>query len=230
MDSAALRSTEPSDPDHQGEEKKMKVILASASPRRQELLKDIIPDFEILVANVDEEALVDSDPVETAKKTARAKAEAVANLRPNALIIAGDTVVDIDGEQLAKPQDKEDAFRMLRRLSGRTHRVVTGMCLILPSPMPGESRGGEDGMEVSSDIISQTVQFQVQTQVTFRELTDEEIWAYIATGEPMDKAGAYGAQGEAAKHIARIEGSLTNVIGLPVDELKRVFESIRHSV
>lgn len=188
----------------------MKVILASASPRRQELLKEIIPDFEILVANVDEEALVDSDPVETAKKTARAKAEAVAKLRPDALIIAGDTVVDIDGEQLAKPQDEADAYRMLRRLSGRTHRVVTGMCLIMPSHIPG----------------SQTMQFQVQTQVTFRELTDEEIWAYIATGEPMDKAGAYGAQGEAAKHIARIEGSLTNVIGLPVGALRDCLANI----
>lgn len=182
----------------------MNVVLASASPRRQELLRQIVDDFEVVVADVDEEALVNADPVVTARRTALAKAQAVARLRPEALVIAGDTVVAIDGEQLAKPKDEEDAFRMLRCLSGRTHKVVTGICMLSPA-RPANV-------------------FEVQTKVTFRELSDAEILAYIATGEPMDKAGAYGAQGEAGKHIERIEGSLTNVIGLPVDEVRAALQ------
>lgn len=176
------------------------VVLASASPRRRELLSQIVDSFEVVVADVNEEALVDADPVATARKTARAKGEAVARLRSDALIIAGDTVVAVDDEQLAKPVDEADAFRMLRLLSGRTHRVITGVCVVHPS----------SGITV----------FEVQTQVTFKELTAAEIREYIATGEPIDKAGAYGAQGEAAEHLESVEGSLTNVIGLPVDELR----------
>lgn len=182
-----------------------KIILASASPRRQELLKEIVPDFEIVVANVDEESLVDADPVITARQTARAKAAAVFSLHTDAVVIGGDTVVAVDGMQLAKPIDEADAFRMLRLLSGRTHTVVTGVCILGP--------GAEQAFEVS-------------TQVTFRPLSDEEIGDYILTGEPMDKAGAYGAQGRAANLIERVDGSLTNVIGLPVDEVRSALEGI----
>jgi septum formation protein len=183
----------------------MNVILASASPRRQELLKEIVPAFEIVVADVDEEALVHPDPEVTARETARAKARAVARLRPESTVIGGDTVVALGDEQLVKPVDEADAFRILRKLSGRTHRVITGMCIAAP---------GQEKV------------FTVTSFVTFHDLSDEQIEAYIATGEPMDKAGAYGAQGEAGKHIARIEGSITNVIGLPVEEVRLALRAL----
>ncbi len=187
----------------------MRLILASASPRRRELLAQIRPDFEIIVAAVDEAAHVQSDPRETALKTARAKALAVFDLHPDAVVIGGDTVVAIDETQLAKPIDEADAFRMLRRLAGRTHAVLTGICIFWP--------GGVN-------------EFAVSSAVTFKELSDEQIWSYIATGEPMDKAGAYGAQGEAGRHIQRIEGSLTNVIGLPVDEVREALSNLELSI
>lgn len=183
----------------------MRLILASASPRRRGLLAQIRPDFEVIVAAVDEESLVEGDPRETALKTARAKARAVFDHHPSAVVIGGDTVVAVDDEQLAKPIDGADAFRMLRRLSGRTHTVITGICMLWPE---GEK------------------EFAVSSFVTFKELSDEQIWAYIDTGEPMDKAGAYGAQGEAGRHIERIEGSVTNVIGLPVDEVREALSAI----
>lgn len=183
----------------------MRLILASASPRRRELLAQIRPDFEVIVAAVDEESLVEGDPRETALKTARAKARAVFDQHPAAIVIGGDTVVAIDDDQLAKPIDEADAFRMLRRVSGRTHTVITGVCILWPE---GEK------------------EFAVSSFVTFKKLTDEQIWSYIATGEPMDKAGAYGAQGEAGRHIERIEGSVTNVIGLPVDEVREALYSL----
>jgi len=177
----------------------MKIVLASASPRRQELLREIVDDFEVVVASVDEEALVHQDPEVTAQETARAKARAVAKLRPGSLVIGGDTVVALGDEQLVKPIDEEDARRILRKLSGRTHQVITGICIVTPA----DERT-----------------FSVSSLVTFRALSDEDILVYIATGEPMDKAGAYGAQGEAGKHIASIDGSVTNVIGLPVEEVR----------
>lgn len=183
----------------------MRLILASASPRRRELLAQIEPEFDVVVADVDEESLVDADPRVTARRTAQAKAGAVFRANPDAIVVGGDTVVAVDDVQLAKPVDEQDAFRMLRTLSGRTHTVITGVCIVWP--------GGEN-------------LFEVQSQVTFRNLSDEQIWAYIATGEPMDKAGAYGAQGEAGRHIAKIEGSLTNVIGLPVDEVRAALQAI----
>lgn len=178
------------------------VVLASASPRRKELLAQLLPSFEVVVSGVDEEALTVADPWETAQKISRAKAVAVAGLRPGALIIGADTVVAFEGpsgwEQLAKPTDKADAVRMLQSLSNRTHVVITGVTIYHPH------------MEVL---------FTDTTTVTFRPLTIEEIKDYVATGEPMDKAGAYAIQGGAAGFATKIEGSMTNVIGLPLEEL-----------
>jgi septum formation protein len=184
------------------------------------LLREIVPDFEVLVAPVDEEALTVPDPWETAEWLALAKARAVAALRPEALVIGGDTVVayvpspptpspgtNHPGEgafvQLAKPRDEADAMRMLRALSGRDHVVITGVAFVSPQ--------GERSLTDT-------------TTVSFRELTDEEIAAYVATGEPMDKAGAYAIQGGAAAFVARIEGSWSNVVGLPVEAVNRVLD------
>lgn len=180
------------------------IVLASGSPRRRELLRQLIDEFEVVTSDVDEDALTVSDPYETAERLAEAKARAVAILRPGALVIGGDTVVALEGEQFAKPKDVEDAKRMLRALSGRTHVVATGISLVSP-----------DGVRT----------FHEKTRVTFRGLTDAEIDAYVATGEPMDKAGAYAIQGGAAGFVAKREGSESNVIGLPVGRLRELLSS-----
>lgn len=156
------------------------------------------------MVEVDEEGLTLADPFETAERLAEAKAKAVAPLRPEALVIGGDTVVALNGEQFAKPKDAADARRMLRALSGRTHVVATGISLVTPKAV-------------------QT--FHDKTYVTFRELTDEEIADYVATGEPMDKAGGYAIQGAAAGFVVRREGSESNVIGLPLEALAVALES-----
>lgn len=186
------------------------VVLASASPRRAELLKGLIATFEILPAHVDEAALVDPDPWVCAQRTAREKALVIYAQRPDALVISGDTVVALrEGSgwlQLAKPESIADAERMLATLSGRTHTVVTGICL-----------RWSGGMVAATEA----------SQVTFRPLTTEEIAAYVATGEPMDKAGAYGLQGHARGFVDRIEGSTTNVIGLPMERLEEALKTVR---
>lgn len=179
------------------------IVLASASPRRRELLREIVPEFEVLVAPVDEEAMTVPDPWETAERLALAKARGVAALRPGARVIGGDTVVaysPAEGSyvQLAKPQDDADAVRMLRALAGREHVVVTGVAIISPE---GETT------------------FTETTTVVFHPLSDAEILDYVATGEAVDKAGAYGIQGRAKAFVARLEGSWSNVVGLPMEKL-----------
>lgn len=176
------------------------LILASASPRRQELLSLITKDFEIIAADVDESLAENVPPAEVVEMLALKKAKAVAALRPEAVIIGADTVVAIDGEILGKPVDEDDAKRMLKRLSGRTHLVLTGICII-----------SRDFCEV----------FSQSTEVEFLKLDEREIKDYIASGEPMDKAGAYGIQGGAALFVAGIRGDYYNVMGLPVAELNR---------
>lgn len=152
---------------------------------------------------IDEEEHVHDDPWQTAVRLAREKALAIAALRPEALVLGGDTVVALETEggweQLAKPTDSEDAVRMLGRLSGRMHRVITGVALRWPR-----------GLSVFAD----------ESKVFFRPLEREEIEAYVATGEPLDKAGAYGCQGGARQFIERIEGSFFNVMGLPLERLE----------
>lgn len=186
------------------------VVLASASPRRTELLRKLVPDFQVIPAHLDEDALTDPDPWVTAQRLAREKCLAIAGDHPGALVIGGDTVVALpneDGwEQLTKPTDVEDAVRILTRLQNNTHTVITGVCLRWPG-----------GLSAFTD----------ESKVTFRSVSESEIRAYIATGEPMDKAGAYGLQGEAKDFIAKVEGSITNVIGLPMEKLQEALKAIR---
>ena len=179
------------------------VILASASPRRRELLRHLVTDFEVIPADVDEDSFTVADPWETARLLALEKARAVAQTRPVALVIGSDTVVAMEVgpksfQQLAKPTDAEDAVRMLKLLSGQRHVVITGIALV---------RGMRE--TISSDTST----------VWFRALTDAEIGEYVATGEPMDKAGAYAIQGGASQFVAQVEGSTSNVIGLPLELL-----------
>jgi septum formation protein len=180
------------------------VVLASASPRRIALLRTLVPDFEVLPADLDEDAFVTRDPVETAEALAREKALKVASARPDAIVIGADTVVALGDVQLAKPVDGADACRMLGLLSGRTHSVITGICFVF-----GEK----------------IVVFSAQTRVSFRELSEAEIREYVAGGEPMDKAGAYAIQGGASGFVSEVDGSLTNVIGFPMEEIERRLKS-----
>lgn len=180
------------------------IILASASPRRQELLQQIGCRFRVVVSDAEELSGDGISPERLAVENARRKAEDVAAKEGGDVPVLGaDTVVAVDEMILGKPKDETDAVRMLRLLSGRQHFVFTGIALAY--------RG-----EVQEDVV--------KTAVWMDDLSDEEIAAYIATSEPMDKAGAYAVQGGAAKYIPRIDGSFSNVVGLPlhaVNELAR---------
>ena len=178
------------------------VILASASPRRRELLKQAGFEFEVIESQADENVAV-KEPERLVEELARRKALAVAEtLEGEALVIGADTVVAADGEILGKPKDEEDAFRMLSGLQGRTHQVYTGVALV-------KKQTGKT--EVSS--------FFEQTDVTMYPMGEEEIRGYIATSEPKDKAGAYGIQGRAAIFVKEIRGDYNNVVGLPIGRL-----------
>lgn len=181
----------------------MEIILASQSPRRRELLERMgIRNFRVVSADIDEREEEQLPPEQLVCRLASRKAEAVAEKAPKgAVIIAADTVVSLDGTVLGKPGDKLEAFKMLSTLSGNRHQVYTGLCVIWD----------ED----------KRTEYEV-TDVTFRELGEKEIEDYIATGEPMDKAGAYGIQGYGALLVERIEGDYYNVMGLPVCRLGTV--------
>lgn len=183
----------------------MNLILASASPRRRELLGFFGKPFVIDPACGPEEPPAGASPEETVRALAAAKARETAARHPGDLVIGADTVVELDGMILGKPADRDDAFHMLRALSGREHRVFTGVALV---------RGDE--LRCGTEM----------TRVFFRELSDREIWAYIDSGEPMDKAGAYGYQGPAGLFVERIEGDFFNVVGLPLCRLGRMLEAI----
>jgi septum formation protein len=172
------------------------LILASASPRRRELLAQAGYSFTVEASSVTEVRHGEEDAIRFATRLAREKAEDVFARRPSAIVLGADTVVVCDGEVMGKPADAADAARMLSLLSGRTHHVVTGVAVVW----------GARAAEVAAEV----------TQVTMRTLAPEEIAAYVATGEPMDKAGAYAIQGYAARWIPRISGCYFNVVGLPL--------------
>ena len=171
------------------------LVLASASPRRQELLRTAGIAFEVQPAHIPEDPRPGELAKDCAERLAQEKALAVSRNRPQDIVLGADTVVVIDGQILGKPTDPADATRMLRMLSGREHQVITGVCIVA-SGRPS--------------LASET------TKVTMSEIPEKEIADYVATGEPMDKAGAYAIQGIASRWIPRIEGDYSNVVGLPV--------------
>jgi len=171
------------------------LILASRSPRRAELLKTAGISFEVLAADIDETPLPNEAPAAYVERLAIEKARAVLALRPAARVLGADTTVTIDDDILGKPEDEADAVRMLRKLSGRVHLVHTGVALV-------SARGVQSAVDT--------------TRVWFDTMTDEDISWYVATGEPVDRAGAYAIQGFASRFIPRIDGSYSNVVGLPV--------------
>jgi septum formation protein len=181
------------------------IVLVSASPRRKELLQQIGIPFEVYPAEVDE-TLPNrfDDPASLAIELARRKVRAVASQFPGRWLLAADTLVVVGKRLLGKPQGPKEAFLMLRQLSGRTHKVVTGLCLA-KTDVKGK--------------IHRSYETAETTLVTFRQLTDDEISAYISTGEPMDKAGAYGIQGKASIFVTKIVGCYFNVVGLPLAKL-----------
>lgn len=184
------------------------LILASASPRRSDLLRQLGVRFEIIPADVDESTRAGESPGAYVTRLARAKALAVWRLENGRLPVLGsDTAVVLDGAILGKPADRDEAVDMLGRLSGRTHEVYSGVALVY-----GPNRV-DDRLNVS--------------RVTFAELDSQWIATYCATGDPMDKAGAYGVQGRAGERIARIEGSFYGVMGLPLYETSRLLERLR---
>jgi septum formation protein len=172
-------------------------------------LAQLVSEFEVLPADLDEDALTVADPWDTARRLAEAKAAAIFELRPQSLVIGSDTVVALEVEngyqQLSKPIDRQDAIAMLRKLSGKTHLVITGLALVSPG-----------GKQVGNG----------STEVSFRELSLAEIESYVDTGEPMDKAGGYAIQGGAASFVEGTRGSISNVIGLPMTLLEEMLEKI----
>jgi|SRR5690242_3426819 septum formation protein len=183
--------------------RKVRVVLASQSPRRRELLSLVGIPHEVLPANIDESYLPGEVPLGHAERLARTKAETIA--APDAVTIGSDTIVVVDGEVLGKPRDDEDAARMLRRLSGRSHIVITG---------------------VAVRWRDRTVSAAEQVGVTFRRLSETDIRAYVATGEPMDKAGAYGIQGYGATIVERVDGDYFAVMGLALNRMTRLLEEL----
>lgn len=174
------------------------VVLASQSPRRRELLTLIGIRHEVRPADIDETYLPGEEPAAHCERLARGKAQAIAGLVPGALTIGSDTIVVVDGLVLGKPRDRDDARRMLRMLSGRSHTVFTA---------------------VAVDYADRLVSGVEEVLVTFRALSDEDIDAYVATGEPMDKAGSYGIQGYGATIVERIDGDYFAVMGLALGRL-----------
>lgn len=180
------------------------LILASASPRRQDLLRIAGIDFVTEPADVVETRLEGEPPRGCAERLAREKARKISHMHPGAIVLGADTIVVVDNQVLGKPADATDAARMLRLLSGRQHQVITGACLRGP------------GFE---EVCAES------TTVTMSELSEDEISFYVRTKEPMDKAGAYAIQGIASRWITRIEGDYCNVVGLPV---AKVYAMLQH--
>ena len=180
-------------------------ILASSSPRRRELLAAAGLAFTVESLPVDESHRPGESPIVFTQRLAQEKAAAVAALHPKAIILGADTVVVCDGEILGKPSDETDAARMLKKLSARSHQVITGVAVL---------------------SSSRTLTSAASTTVTMREISEEEIKNYIATGEPMDKAGAYAIQGGAAPFITAISGDYDNVVGLPVALVKTLLNTL----
>ena len=185
------------------------LILASTSPRRQELLRNAGIPFEARPPQIDEIRKQAESPEEYVIRLAKEKAEAISDQLggDKRVILGADTTVVVDQEILEKPRDADDAVRMLRMLSGRSHEVITGVCLLVQ-----DRKKNRDFTAIET------------TAVLFRKLTDEEIQGYVASGEPMDKAGAYAIQGRASRWIPRIEGCYFNVVGLPVPLVYRMLQ------
>lgn len=186
----------------------MNIILASKSPRRCELMQQA--GFEFDIEPSDKEEIITSIlPKDVVEELSRQKALDVYEKYNNAdiLVIGADTIVSVDNKILGKPKTKQEAYEMLKTLSGRTHEVYTGVCFVI-----------NKGIHTFNEC----------TKVTFYEMTDDEIWSYVNTNDPMDKAGAYGIQGKCAIYIKEISGDYNNVVGLPISRLYQELKAFLH--
>jgi len=180
------------------------IILASKSPRRIELFKKLNLAFSCITPDIDETMDLSCGLEKAVANIAFKKADSILKSHPNAIVIGADTIVTLENIILGKPKDKQDAFSMLRQLSAKTHKVMTGVCIMT-----------ENRMESFCDV----------SEVTFYPLTDEEIEKYIATGEPMDKAGAYGIQGQGALLVKHINGDFYSIMGLPIARINQILRT-----
>ena len=184
----------------------MRLVLASASPRRRDLLAAASIDVDVDPVEIDERRIGDERPEAYVERIARLKAEAGGARHPGRVVLGADTAVVIDGEVLGKPRDPADAVGMLQKLAGRTHEVMTGVALVVDGRMQS---------------------FVERTQVSMGSLSAADIQAYVETGEPFDKAGAYAIQGGAGRFVTAIRGSYTNVVGLPLERLVELLDICR---
>ncbi len=182
------------------------LILASSSPRRRELLQQLGLEFDIYSPDIDESVLAGESVSAYVERLARAKADAVAERYPDAIIIAADTSLGVDDEILGKPESKQHAFEMWEKISGRKHDVWSGVCV---------------------RTKSEKYSIVVRTQVEFQSLSTQDMESYWATGEPVGKAGAYAIQGIAARYIPAIQGSYSNVVGLPLHETVQLLQTVK---
>lgn len=189
----------------------MKLVLASASPRREEILKKLNLKFTIVPAKIEEDSFDAADPVELVKTLALEKAKTVSKLVEDVLIIAADTVVVQNGQILGKPEDELEAKKMLRQLSSRQHQVITGLTVL------------------NSQTEASLVEYNI-TDVTMGKISEKEIENYISTGEPLDKAGAYAIQGFGGLFIKEIKGSYYSVMGLPIHQLKELLNNFNYGI
>ncbi len=192
-------------------ENDLKLVLASSSPRREEILKQLKLKFTIVPSKINEEDFKDDDPISLVRKLAVEKAKSVSNLVEDALIIAADTVVVYNDQILGKPKNKSDAKRMLKMLRAEKHKVITGVAVV-------NSQDGE--VHVEENV----------TDVKMIDLTEAEIDTYINTGEPMDKAGAYAIQGLGALFVEEIQGSFYSVMGLPIHQLAKLLNNFNYGI
>jgi septum formation protein len=184
----------------------VKLILASSSPRRRGYLKDLGLDFKAVSPDVDERRRRDESPRAYVRRVALDKASAIAARHPRSWVVSADTTVVLDGTILGKPRNAAEARRMLKKLSGRAHRVLSGIALV----------------HVDDAITRSAVS---STRVLIRQLSDEEIHWYVGTKEPLDKAGAYGAQGKGGLLVERVEGSFSNVVGFPLEKFYELLKA-----
>lgn len=225
---------------------RLDIVLASGSPRRKELLSKAGVSFRVIVSDADELNGLALPPADVAMQNAELKALAVARDLPDSTIVIGaDTIVVLEDRIYGKPADEEDARRMLRELSGRTHQVITGVCIahgrscVIPSKrnesknLPADRESEQDHSISALRVPAQddeqagkqgVICFAEVTDVTFKQLSEDDIEAYVSTDEPLDKAGAYGIQGEAGRFVDRITGDYDNVVGLPVRRLQRALD------
>ena len=194
------------------------LILASASPRRRDLLTQIAVPHTVHPADIDESRHPDEDPATYVRRLALSKARAIAALHPGSTVLAADTTVVLEGAVLNKPTDLPDARRMLRALSNRTHHVHTGVAVLAAASA---------GVAESANPAAEQVHVET-TAVTFTAIPAAELETYLATGDSLDKAGAYGIQGYAARWIARVEGDFFNVVGLPLVSVLRLLRQAGH--